>query len=96
MWEKNKGTIECDKSMVTCDISTAQLEVTIRVHGSGPCRVKPRVFNYMGWPEPNLFSKRIRNPQPKHDLFIKQVGLTPTSLTRLINKLCKGQYKWPV
>ena len=26
MWEKNKGTIECDKNIVTCDVGTAQLE----------------------------------------------------------------------
>ena len=27
MWEKkNKGTIECEKSIVTCDVGTAQFE----------------------------------------------------------------------
>ena len=26
MWEKNMGTIECDKSTVTCDVGTAQCE----------------------------------------------------------------------
>ena len=26
MWEKNKGTIECDKSTITCDIITTQYE----------------------------------------------------------------------
>ena len=25
MWEKNKGTIECDKNIVTCDVGTAQI-----------------------------------------------------------------------
>ena len=23
MWEKNKGTIECDKSIIKCDVGTA-------------------------------------------------------------------------
>ena len=26
MWEKNKWTIECDKSIVICDVGTAQFE----------------------------------------------------------------------
>ena len=26
MWEKNKGTIECDKSTITYDVGTAQFE----------------------------------------------------------------------
>ena len=26
MWEKNKGTTECDKRTVTCDVGTAQWE----------------------------------------------------------------------
>ena len=26
MWEKKKGTTECDKSTVTCDVGTAQCE----------------------------------------------------------------------
>ena len=38
------------------------VRVAIRVHGSGLCRVEPWVFGYMDWPEPDLFSKRVRNP----------------------------------
>ena len=26
MWEKNKGTTKCDKSIVTCDVNTTQYE----------------------------------------------------------------------
>ena len=26
MWEKNKGTTECDKRIVTCDVGTAQCD----------------------------------------------------------------------
>ena len=51
-------------------------KVAIRVCGSGSCLVDPWVLGYIGWPEPNLFSKRVKNPQLKHDLFIKQVDLT--------------------
>ena len=25
MWEKNKGTIECDKNMIACDVGTTQI-----------------------------------------------------------------------
>ena len=63
------------------------LGVTIRVRGSGSCRVEPWVIGYMGWPEPNLFSKRVKNPQPEYDM----IGWPdPTRLTHLINKSCKG------
>ena len=37
------------------------LRVAIRVCGSSSCRVKPWVFCYLGWPEPNLFSKHVKN-----------------------------------
>ena len=52
------------------------LGMAIRVCGSGSCRVKLWVFSYMGWPEPDLFSKSVRNPQPEHNLFTKQVDPT--------------------
>ena len=26
MWKKNKGTTECDKGIVTCDVGTRQYE----------------------------------------------------------------------
>ena len=51
------------------------IEVAIRVHTSGSCRVKSQVFGYMGLSEPNLFNKRVKNPQLEHDMFIKQVDL---------------------
>ena len=30
MREKNKGTTECDKSIVTCDVGTAQYETNVK------------------------------------------------------------------
>ena len=50
--------------------------VAIRVHKSGSCHIESWVFGYMGWPEPDLFNKRVRNFQPEHDMFIKQVNPT--------------------
>ena len=32
MWEKNKGATECDKSIVICDVDTAQCEDGIIIY----------------------------------------------------------------
>ena len=39
MWEKNKGTIKCDKSAITCDVSIAQCD-----NGTVKCEEKIKIL----------------------------------------------------
>ena len=48
---------------VNWSILHRQVGLAIRVCGLGLCHVDTWIFGYMGWPEPNLFSKRIKNSQ---------------------------------
>ena len=55
---------------------TIYIGVAIRVRKSGSCHVESWVFGYMSWPKLDMFNKHIRNLQPKHNLFIKQIKPT--------------------